>query len=227
VILDYDTLRADLDDLKGAGRGVIRIAAVESVILEAPLATIKGFRARFPDVQFRLRMLTATEVQHEVRSGHCDLGLAFNPAPDPALRTLLALDEPFVLAVHRDHPLARRPSVSLSELAGEALALHDPAHSIRQAVDEATRAQGFLISPILSSSSLEVLRGFVRDGLGGAILTRGAAVRDDAIAAVPIDKPGLRGSIVLITRGDRRPSRVLQLFVTELGERLQRAASAQ
>ena len=225
VILDYDTLRADLDDLKGPGRGVVRIAAVESVILGAPVATIKAFRDRFPDVRFRLHMLTAAEVAEAVRSGDCDLGVTLNHMPDPALRTVLQLDEPLVLAVRRDHPLAGRASVTLTELEGESLALHEAAHGIRQAVDRATKAHGFLISPVLSTSSLEVLRDFVRGGLGGAIMTRGGAARDSGeIVSVPIDEPSLcGGSIALLARADRRLSRVLQLFMTELGEALQRA----
>jgi DNA-binding transcriptional LysR family regulator len=226
VILDYDTLRAELDDLKGAGRAVIRIAAVESVILEAPLATISRFRARFPEVQFRLNMRTAHEVADEVRSGVADLGLTLNYMPDPAFRTILELNEPLVLAVRRDHRLAARTSICLAELATEPLALHEPSHSLRQAVDEATKAHGFLISPVLSTSSLEVLRGFVRSGLGGAILTRGGVERDGSglMVAVPIDEPSLgAGNIVLLTRADRRLSRILRLFVSELVEALQQA----
>ena len=230
VILDYDTLRAELDDLKGAGRAVIRMAAVESVILEAPLATISRFRERFPEVQFRLNMRTAHEVADEVRSGAADLGLTLNHMPDPAFRTILELNEPLVLAVRRDHRLAVRSSIGLAELAAEPLALHEPSHSLRQAVDEATKAHGFLISPVLSTSSLAVLRGFVRSGLGGAILTRGGVERDTSglMVAVPIDEPSLgAGNIVLLTRADRRLSRILQLFVTDLVGALQQAGPAQ
>lgn len=229
VILDYDTLRTDIEELKGTGRAVIHIAAVESLILEAPLAAIEIFRARFPDVQFRLRMLTASEVGQEVRAGTCDIGITINQLPDPTLKTILQLEEPLVLAVRQDHRLAHRASVTLPELADEPLALHETAHAVRQLFDEATRAKGFLVAPVLSSSSLEALRGFVRAGLGGAILTRSGVAQEGsgAIVAVPIDEPSLTcGSIVLLTRAGRRLSRNLRLFVVELSDALQQGRSA-
>lgn len=224
VILDYDTLRTDIEELKGTGRAIIHIAAVESLILEAPLAAIEIFRARFPDVQFRLRMLTASEVAQEVRAGACDIGITINQLPDPTLKTILQLEEPLVLAVRRDHHLAQRASVTLPELADEPLALHETAHAVRQLFDEATRAKGFLIAPVLSSSSLEALRGFVRAGLGGAILTRSGVTQDSSgdIVAVPFDETSLTcGCIVLLTRAGRRLSRNLRLFVAELSDALQ------
>jgi DNA-binding transcriptional LysR family regulator len=59
VLLDYDSLRADINDLKGVRRGFIRIAAVESTISERAVVAIVNFRSKFDGVSFQLRMLPA------------------------------------------------------------------------------------------------------------------------------------------------------------------------
>ena len=226
VILDYDTLRTDIEELKGTGRAIIHIAAVESLILEAPLAAIEIFRARCPDVQFRLRMLTASEVADEVRAGTCDIGITINQLPDPTLKTILQLKEPLVLAVRRDHRLAQRASVTLPR-AGRPRAARAARNRARRppTVRRGDAGEGVPDrSGVVEQDSLKALRGFVRAGLGGAILTRSGVAQDSSgdIVAVPIDETSLTcGSIVLLTRAGRRLSRNLRLFVAELSEALQ------
>lgn len=220
TLLNYDTLRADLDDLRGISKAIIRIAAIDSVVAWPMLAAVQSFRSIFPEVRFRLLSLTASDVVESVRAGTSDLGLSIDIAPDPDLQILSESEAPLVLAVAPSHPLAGARSVPLSELRAHDLAIHETEHGVRRMIDQAARANGFNFEPVLSSSSLHALREFARRGLGVAVLTRGGVSDDVAngtLCVVPIDEPMLSaGRLKLIARRDRRTSRVLRSFSEEL-----------
>lgn len=228
VLLDYDALRADLDDLRGVRRALVRVAIVESMVSGAPLAAMSSIRSRFEDVSFKLRMLPAPQVTEAVKSGAVDLGITFSLPPDPDISVLLQLPEPVVVALPASHELAQKERISLSELRNVPMALPDVDFGIRKVFDRATRAQGFEVVPVLSSSSFEAMRDFVRQGLGGALLTRRSTIRDERLGAlktVTIEESALGSATVeLIALKNRRMPRVMKLFVQELMKSLQDAA---
>src|SRR6202044_3357734 len=51
AVMDFDTLRLDLDDLKGS-RGLIRVAMVESIASDGPVKAASAFRKTFKGVAF-------------------------------------------------------------------------------------------------------------------------------------------------------------------------------
>jgi DNA-binding transcriptional LysR family regulator len=208
TLLEYEALRADLDDLRGGGRATIRIGIVESAI-GVPLTAMQRIQPDFPGVSFRLLTLPASQVEDAVRDGLCDLGLTLNAVPTPELRAVHEVAEPVVVAVEPSHRLASRASVRLGELTGEKLAVHESDHGVRQLFERACGEQGVVLKPVLSSSSLQVLREFARRGMGAALLTRSGGVELEArgrLVLVPIDDPSLlNGRLVLLTAGLHGP----------------------
>lgn len=229
MLLDFDTLRADIDDLRGIGRAMIRVAAIESLASQ-PLAALTVFRERHPGVVFRILTLPASQVEDAVRTGTCDLGLTINPSTDPELRTVCDFHEPLLLAVAPCHPLGDRTSINIADLVHHDLAVHESEHGVRRLIDLASRSHGFTINPVLSSSSLKVLKDFASCGLGAAIITRSGAAGAELcgqLVLIPINEPILDGSRTgLIVRRDRRLSRALNLFMEEIVQAM-RASSCE
>jgi DNA-binding transcriptional LysR family regulator len=220
VLLDYDSLRADINDLKGVRRGFIRIAAVESTISERAVLAITAFRSKFEGVSFQLRMCPAPKVIEAVKLGEVDVGLTFCAGPDTELRFLARFPEPIVLALAPDHPLAAADSVTLSDLKTLPLAMPEPSFGVRQILDRAGQSAGVKLTPVLSTDSFEALRGFARQGAGGALLPRLSIAIDHTLGrlkSVVIDDRALNETTVdIIALASRRPSRLLKLFLDEL-----------
>jgi DNA-binding transcriptional LysR family regulator len=220
TLLSYDTLRSDIDDIRGIRKAIVRVAAIDSVIAWPLFAAIEPFRTSLPAVTFRLHSLTASGVVQAVKGGTCDIGISINVGPDPDLQILAEVEEPLVAAVAPSHPLSSSKSITLSELRSYDLAIHEADHGLRRMIDEASHLRGFDLTPILSSSSFNALREFAMRGLGVAILTRDGVsdqVASGTVRVIPIDEPALStGRLKLIARRDRRFSRVLRLFVEEL-----------
>lgn len=220
ILMDYDTLRTDLDDLRGAQRRLIRLALVESVASSGPIEAIATFHAQHPTVAFDLRLLPAPRVIEVVRQGLFDIGLAFCVQPEAEIVVLETVTEPIVVAVKRDHPLASAAGISLEQLAETPLALPDPEFGVRRILDQAAAARGFRFAPVLTSNSFETLRDFARAGLGAAVLPMRAVVRrgDSApLTAAPLSGAEFRNSTIeLVALRKRRLPRIVRLFVDKL-----------
>lgn len=219
VLLDYDSLRSDLDDLKGRRRSLIRIAAVESVVAVNPIAAIAAFRSRFDGVSFRLRMMAASEVVNAVKAGEVDIGATFCPKPDFELMTIMRIPEPVIAATPIHHPLASRESISLPELAQFSIALPEANFGVRQFFDQACHACGLSLTPTLSSNSFEALREFARCGAGISILPKGALLlsQSEYVKAISLESEYLSETYVeFLALRNRRHSNVLKQFIADL-----------
>ncbi len=216
VILDFDTLRSDLDDLRGTRRRVVRIAAVGSDgIIPATIA----FREKFDTVSFQIDVCPGTRVIEALKRNDCDIASGFCIEPDPEITVLARTPEPIVLAVNADHPAAAGLSLSLRQLAEFALAVPDESFGIRRILDQAFRMEGLTLRPAVSSNKLEALMEFAAAGAGGALMPE-STVRKHSSRGLKIirveDVAFNTSSVDIAVLSKRRLPRVVRLFVDEL-----------
>jgi DNA-binding transcriptional LysR family regulator len=232
VILDYDSLRADLNDWRGSRRKLIRVEAVESIVSGGLLEAVAAFRTKYDAVSFRLTVVPAPQVVEDVRRGDCDLGVTFCCPPQPDIVKVASIPEPIVLVVPNDHPLAGAKSVTLNELEGRSLAVPDVTFGVRRILDRAAQEAGLAetLNPALSSNMFEALREFVRCGAGIAILPYRAVMREsgrNTLKVIAIDHPALReATIDVITLRKHHPARIVANFIEQLTQTLDATRSA-
>src|SRR5918998_1074614 len=78
-----------------------------------------------PAVRVSARQENTGLLSDLVARGELEIALGFCPAPHPGVLAEPVAEEPAVVAVREDRPLARRDSVALADLAGETFALVD------------------------------------------------------------------------------------------------------
>jgi DNA-binding transcriptional LysR family regulator len=103
------------------------------------------FARRRPKVRVRASTDSSGALAEQVADGRLELALGFCTEPREGVECRRLREEPVVVAVASDHPLAGRDRVALAELAGETFALvdaHDGA-GYNRAVAERCRAAGF------------------------------------------------------------------------------------
>jgi molybdate transport repressor ModE-like protein len=224
IILEYDTLRADLNDLRGKRRGLIRIGVVEIMICESSGAAIQQFRVGNPEVSFQVQMLSAAAVSEAVKRGECDVGISFCQPPDPDIVIVGQVTDPIVLVVPSEHPFGAVSSVPVEALRVLPLGLLEADLGVRRLADHVAHEAGFKLQPVLRSDSVEALRHFVRNSVGAALLTRRAVKRDEdegRLISLDIEHELFKTSTVdIITLKSRRPSRLLRSFIDVLAATL-------
>ncbi|MNF49735.1 HTH-type transcriptional activator CmpR [compost metagenome] len=80
--------------------------------------------------------------------------------------------DPLVLAVHREHPLAKRKSVDLQDLKGHCLLMREPGSTTRQLTETMLKDAGIAMGPLLEIGSRESIREAVIRNLGISIIAR-------------------------------------------------------
>jgi DNA-binding transcriptional LysR family regulator len=220
VLIGYDTLKSDLDDIRGVQRRLLKLAVVESVAHYGPIEALKKFRDGYPTVSFDVRLMPAPQIVEAVRRGQFDIGVAFCVEPSQDIITLASVPEPIVLVVRADHPLAEATQVELPQISSLPLALPGVDFGVRQILDRASAGAGLQLQPVLSSNVFETLRDFVRLGAGAAILPmRAVAQREGAeeLRMIPLVGAAFRDATLdIIVLRKRRLPRVVKAFVERL-----------
>jgi DNA-binding transcriptional LysR family regulator len=103
------------------------------------------FARRRPAVRVRASQDSSGALAEQVADGRLDLAIGFCTEPRAGVECEPLRDEPAVVAVGGEHPLARRARVALAELSGETFALVDARDGAgyNRAVVERCRAAGF------------------------------------------------------------------------------------
>jgi DNA-binding transcriptional LysR family regulator len=124
AVLDRLTAaRRDLDELVGLGSGRVRVGAFPTAVAALVPRALASFRAAHPDVALSLVEGLTPAILERLTAGDADIAVVSAPPTspiDPArfdLRHLL--DERLLVAVSREHRLARRRTVRLAELADD------------------------------------------------------------------------------------------------------------
>ena len=144
-----------------------------------------------------------------LRQGDIDIAILADPFPDHGLVTLGVYDEPFVVAVPRQHPWARRKSIRSTELKEQTMLLLGTGHCFRDQVLEVcpelsrySQASAG-IQKTFEGSSLETIRHMVASGLGITVLPCTACAQpreDDLLRYVPFEAPPPHRRVSLVWR---------------------------
>ena len=181
--------RAHRDPLSGRLR-VAFLPTIGPYLL--PVVAVR-LRKALPRLELMLYEYQTDAMLAKLRSGEIDMGvLALLEGMDEfAQRTLY--DEPFVLALPAEHPLAQKTPVRPEDLRGATLLLLEDGHCMRdQALDVCSRVD-IHEKQDFRATSIETLRQMVAAGAGVTLLpelaTRGAYAAPRGMVLRPFARP--------------------------------------
>ena len=127
---------------------------------------------------------------------------------DELLVTTL-FDDPFLVVLPADHPMARHASVPLASLADDGWILsHDLSEPGDQALRAACAAEGFVPRPVLRTDDYDVIFGFVAAGVGIALVPQMALVERTGVVVRPLVDVQFARSVRFATHREGAPPAV-------------------
>lgn len=81
----------------------------------------EAFTDRYPDVQIEVSHAKSEQLQRQVVSGELHAAITLSPARHAPLSYDVVRTDPLSVWMHRGHPLADRPEITLAELEGQAI----------------------------------------------------------------------------------------------------------
>lgn len=165
---------------------------------------LPALRRRFPRLQLYLTEDLTDRLLEQLRKGDLDLALIALPYDAPDAETADLLDDPFRLAVPKDHPLATATRVGPAKLADANLLLLRDGHCLREHALAACRLAGRGQIDAFGATSLYTLVQMVENGLGVTLLPQLALdagiLRGTKLVALPMDGDAPTRRIALVWR---------------------------
>ncbi|MET3926658.1 LysR family transcriptional regulator [Devosia sp. 2618] len=118
VLTLTDEARSEMDAMRGARRGVLRVGAIATAMREIVPRATRQFLSRQPDVAVTLNEELSSALLAMLVNGSIDMAIITRPRDFPSdeveFREILEL--PMDIVADRKHPLAQQQRVSLSDL---------------------------------------------------------------------------------------------------------------
>lgn len=167
--------------------GELNIAAGESTILYLLPEFVACFKEKHPGIHIKLHNETGRDGLVMLRADKIDLavGPMVDEHEDIEYRPLFAFDH--MLIVPLDHPLARRPKVTLEDISPFGLILPPRQLNTWRTVDRIFEQHGVPYTVALEAGGWEVIKRYVEQGMGVSIVNEICLTGKERLVAIPVD----------------------------------------
>ncbi|MBP0445894.1 LysR family transcriptional regulator [Roseomonas sp. SSH11] len=234
ILDEVDELHRAARDMAAGDRGSITIATIDTHARYVLPAMIERLLRDFPTLQLRLLQGSRIQVANWLRDGEADISVAGLPSqPYPDLVFLPCYEVHRLVLTPPGHPLARlRRPIRLEEIASHPIITYDPAFEAWAGILGVFQASRLSVNIVLSAIDVDIMKTYVRSGLGVGIVADLAYSRSNDRDLRAINARHLFPSTVThIGAHRRRPLSVharhlISFFGPDVGRSLDRALRA-
>ncbi len=134
-------------------------------------------KEKFPELELYLREEQTEPALELLHKGELDAVLYATPWNDSRFKNIDITQEPFVVALPENHPLATQEEISNNDLRGEEIILLEDGHCLKDHILEACQFMGFSKRTDFQATSLETLKQMIAAGLGITLIPISASVQ--------------------------------------------------
>ncbi|PQA84391.1 transcriptional regulator [Limnohabitans sp. TS-CS-82] len=185
VLRSIEVILREVGNLKRIGEqfsaedsGTLSIATTHTqarYVLPVPVAKL---REAYPNVNISLHQGAPAQVAQMVMDEVAEIGIATESLSEyPELITLPCYEWEHMLVIPKSHPLAGKVRITLEDLAAEPIITYHPSFTGRTRIDKAFAAKGLTPRIALEAIDSDVIKTYVRLGLGVGIVAE-MAVKD-------------------------------------------------
>lgn len=187
VLAETGNIRSLADNLRREQRGLLRIATTHTQARHALPPALRELKRAFPDVAVHIAPGGDAESLRQLADGQCDVAILSGTGAPPAgpIAVPLYRWQRRVL-VPRGHRLARpdRP-LRLHDLAGVGLVSYESSREPASSLQRAFAAAGLVADVAVTARDGDLIRAYVRAGLGVGIVAEMALGDEDELVAPP------------------------------------------
>lgn len=222
VLARAEAAAQTLEDLSGLKRGVVSLAASQTIASYWLPPRLVRFRQAYPQIELRITVGNTAQAARAVLDGVAELALVEGVIDEPALSDRQVGADRLALLVAPSHPLAARPAIAAKDLAQADWVLRETGSGTRSEFEDAL--QKFGVDParlkvVLELPSNEAVRSAVIAGGGITALSELAvepALRSGMLHRLPVDLP--ERPFHLLRHRERYPSRASEALLGAIAD---------
>lgn len=184
-----DRMHGELCEYAGGLKGVVRLHASTSALVEFLPPELQSFMARFPKVRLQIEERTGGAIVRAVSDGSADIGILGDHTPIGGLHSIPYHTDQLALGVPVGHPLAQHDCVDFADALSSDFVGPHAESTLWQLISRAAQAANVVLEPRIQVSSFECMCLLVEAGLGVALLP--AQVLESRAAAGRLKVVGL------------------------------------
>jgi LysR family transcriptional regulator, cys regulon transcriptional activator len=182
ILRDIENVRNAATEFKQADRGSLSIATTHTQARYALPPTIQAFKTRYPNVALHIHQGSPPQIAQWAAKGEADFAIA--------TEAMEHFDELIMLPCYHwnrsvlvkpGHPLAGVKKLSLANIAEHPIVTYTFGFTGRSLLDQAFKAHGLHPNVVLTAVDADVIKTYVRLGLGiGIVATMAYDPEEDA-----------------------------------------------
>lgn len=187
ILRKVEAIKQVAQEFRNERQGTLSIATTHTQARYTLPAVIRTFRERYPEVQLNMHQGSPMQIAEMAAEGTVDFAIATEAMElfgDLVMMPCYLWNR--CIIVCPDHPLADLPRPSLQQVAAHPIVTYVFGFTGRSRLDEAFIEQGLTPRVVFTATDADVIKTYVRLGLGIGI-----------IAKLAVDK-GLDGDLVVI-----------------------------
>ncbi len=191
----YSELENAVRELTGEISGILILGA-STTIAEYMLPSLLGdFKAKYPDVNIRLKVSNTDGIVAMVEQNVIDLGIVEAPVANKNLAVDVCRTDRLVAITPPGHPLAKKERITLDEVLGHPYICREEGSGTREVILDYLKGAGLdanQLNIIMELGSLEALKGAVEAGIGISIVsiaTLNKEIRLGTLEVLELDPP--------------------------------------
>ncbi|WP_028601043.1 LysR family transcriptional regulator [Ottowia thiooxydans] len=229
---DLDSTLLGIRGVAATRMGEVTVACVPSTVYYYLSQVVSRYHEQYPRIRVKVFDAGANEVLSAVARSEADFGLNFIGSQEPEIEFKPLLEERFVAACRRDHPLALARKVSWSELSQYDFISTSKSSGNRLLIDQALAGLTSRPQSLFEAQHVTTMLGLVEAGLGVAAVPSMAMPGPDhpLLVSVPLVDPIVTRKVGLIRRKGRPLSPAAQqlydFFIEMKGKRAPKSKPA-
>ena len=217
ILAELEDSRRALRNLSGQVSGGLTIATSHHIGLHRLPPILREFASRYPDVQLDMRFLDSELACEAIARGEAELGIVTLPEqPRRLIKALPIWDDPLVVILNREHPLARRDIIAPSMLSAYPAILPGEITFTRHIIDRFFAAHGVTLKLAFATNYLETIKMMVSVGLGWSILPR--TMLDADLVSVALGGFTMQRTLGVVLHAEHTLSNAAQAMLNILHE---------
>jgi LysR family transcriptional regulator, cys regulon transcriptional activator len=212
------------------GGNTIKIAATYTQARYVLPRVVRDFVRSHPDMEIFLKQGLPSELAELVERGDADLSLSSMPPTVPENVVILrcaAVER--IAVVPAGHPLARSRKLTLEQIAKFPIITYDSAYIGRSAVLGAFERAGLAPKIAISAVDADVMKAYVAQGLGVAIISAVAwgTADDKALRAIQVSDLFGQDTIYICLRRHQHLRRPVREFIAAFAPQIEESSIAE
>jgi LysR family cys regulon transcriptional activator len=190
LLAEVENIKHIAAEFKDTDKGDLTIATTHTQARYALPPVIQKFRARYPKVTLHLHQGSPPQIAKMAAEGQVDFAIATEAMEHfEQLVMLPCYHWNRCVLLKADHPLANRKKLSLKDIAAHPIVTYTFGFTGRSKLDQAFAASGLKPDIVLTAVDADVIKTYVRSGLGIGIVANMAydSRTDKDLVRLPAD----------------------------------------